>query len=81
VLQSEVLVSCAASFLPYRSERTTWRIFYELECFVLVNDLDAMLVLLSSRPVADCRKVAVHRGGSGLSNAMAMLKGRKKRDR
>jgi hypothetical protein len=36
--------------------------WHQLECFVLVDDLDAVLVVLSSRLVADCRKVAIHRG-------------------
>ena len=62
------LASCVVSCVSSQSKsplRTAWRgwMDHQLECFVLVNDLDAVLVVLSSRLVADCRKVAVHRGG------------------
>ncbi len=34
----------------------------ELECFVPVDDLYSVLVLLGRRPIADRRKMAVHGG-------------------
>jgi hypothetical protein len=55
-----VLASCLVLPCGQRGMDGEWR--HQLECFVLVDDLDAVLVLLSSRLVADCRKVAVHRG-------------------
>lgn len=45
----------------------------ELECFVLINNLDSMLVLLGRRPIADRRKMAVH----GCVEATVMRSGNK----